>query len=414
MDELTNDTAEVDGSARPRARAILIINGTDFGGTESALAEIALGLRRRRYGVTVLSLKPLGKLGVSLAQQRVAVHTLGMGELVGSLALLSGIWRLRRWLKGTEGDVVHSFLPRSNIMSRVANRFSGKRRPHFSSERSTDFKRSRLVSFLNRVTVQWTERVLVVAPVVEEILKHRDRLPESKLAPLHNGIDLAAVDRFPTGEIRRTLGLTDEDQLFCSVGRLIEDKGYHYLLRAMAQMRWRGPSVHLALIGDGPEETRLRAEVETLGLDRQVHFLGYRRDVYGALKEADAFVLSSLEEGVPVVVLEAMACGLPVVATQVGGVTNLVVESQTGFLVPPEETWEPSRAAAARSNGVGRGIAALAAAMDRLVEDSELRREFGRQGRHRVEEHFHIDRVLTQLEEYYAGVLEPEIGADAR
>lgn len=388
---------------------LLIINGTDFGGTESALSNVALRLKKRGHAVQVLSLKPLGPVGVRLQEGGLAVHTLGMPEKANLLNLLVAIVRLRRWLQHAECDIVHSFLPRANIVSRVANRFSGVRRPHFSSERSTDFNRSRTVCLLNRWTARWSDLVLVVSASVKEVLLQRDRLAPESMALWENGISVQAVDDAPESGIRAELGVNGKTVVFCSVGRLIPDKGYDYLLRAMSQMTSDGVPVRLILVGGGPEEERLRAEAKVCGVGDRVHFAGFRSDVYGILKEVDAFVLSSLEEGVPVVVLEAMACSLPVIATEVGGVPDLVVNGETGFLVPPAERWRDSSngdARVARSDEATStaSVQALAAAMSELATDPTLRDELGRNGRRRALERFELDAVVSRLEDYYSQV----------
>jgi glycosyltransferase involved in cell wall biosynthesis len=384
-------------------RVVLVINGTDFGGTESALFQTACRLRSRGHDVHVLSIKTIGRIGKRLEREGVPVTSLEMPESVGFATLMSGCWKMARWLRARRVDVVHSFLPRANVMSRVAVRLARMRVPHISSERSTDLKRRHAVALLNRYTVRWTDRVLAVSATVRQVLIERERIPAAKIRVLENGIDLHAIDATPRVDLRSLIGLGPDVALLCSAGRLVADKGHIYLLRAIGAMQERG-RVHLAIVGEGPEESALRSEAAAAGIGDRVHFMGYRDDLIGILKSTDVFVLPSLEEGIPVVVLEAMACSVPVVATDVGGVAALVESRRTGLIVPPAERW--SDEARSRQQGApvaaARGVEELASAIDRLVSDRAAAREMGRAGRERVEAQFAIDRIVCRLEQEYA------------
>lgn len=392
------------GATHQPLRILLAINGTDFGGTESALAEIARHLDRRGHEVHVLSLKTPGRTGQRLIDDGLTVHTFGMAEVVDVRNMLVAVRHFVGWLRRHPVDVVQSFLPRANVISRVANHLAPGRRGHLSSERSTDFNRSPRVCQLNRWTARWTDRVLAVSPLVRDVLLERDRLPVEKIHLLENGIDTERVDAFPKTALRRELGLAEGDLLFATVGRLIPDKGYVYLAQALARL---DPErrVHLALVGEGDEGAKIRAEVERLGLEDRFHFVGYRKDVLGIMKDIDAFVLTSLEEGIPVVLVEAMANHLPIVSTRVGGIPDLVVENETALLVPPAELWHGSSEERTSEATREAGVAALATALDRLAANPDLRHRLGHAGRHRIETVFHLERIIERLEQHYHQVL---------
>jgi glycosyltransferase involved in cell wall biosynthesis len=166
------------------------------------------------------------------------------------------------------------------------------------------------------------------------------------------------------------------------VGRIEPGKGVLDLVRAM-----RGVDARLVIVGDGPERPSLEAELQLLGIDDRVQLAGERDDVRDLLADADIFVLSSVSEGLPVSVLEAMAAELPVVASRVGGVPELVADGENGFLVPPGNPDE------------------LAAAVGRLVEDRDLRRRLGAVGRVRAETRFNPNSFRRAHLELYAGEL---------
>jgi glycosyltransferase involved in cell wall biosynthesis len=384
-----------------RRRLLLVINGTDFGGTETALLQLAVRLQARGHEVEVLSIKRPGRIAAQLEAAGVPVATLDMADADSLAQLARGTLALWRRIRGRRVDVVQSFLPRANVMSRVANRF-GARARHVSCERSTDFNRSRQVQRLNRWTAPWTDRVLAVSSAVRDVVVHRDGLPEERVSVLGNGLDLDALDAVPRVDVRGELGLPPEALLLCSVGRLVRDKGHAYLLQAFAQGLERWPAAHLVLVGEGPEEARLRDDTSRLRLDGRVHFLGFREPVAAVLKGCDVFVLPSLEEGFPVTVLEAMACGLPVVASDVGGVADVVARGRTGLIVPAAERWDGGTRDAAHADGLAaRPVEALRDALAALVADAPARVRMGRNGRRRVESHFSLDHVVTSLEALY-------------
>jgi len=155
-------------------------------------------------------------------------------------------------------------------------------------------------------------------------------------------------------------------------------------------------------VGGGPEETRLRAEAEALGLTPRLHCLGFRDDAIGILKSADVVVLPSLEEGSPVVLLEAMGSARPVIATSVGGVPALVESGRTGLLVPPAELWGNGASDGGDAQRE-RGVAALAAALGELLGDRARAQDLGTRARRFVESSHSVGEVVARLERLYAG-----------
>ena len=378
----------------------LVINGIDFGGTESALAELALELGRRGHEVTVISLKTPGRIGRRLQEHGARVVSFDMPEQATFGGLVVATLRLRRWLSGQSLDVIQSFLPRANIVSRVANRFSGRRCLHISSERSTDHNRSGTVIRLNRLTARFTDHIVLLSEAVKKVMVERDRLPADRMTVIGNGIDVAGAESEPTAGLREQLGIAEDTVLLCSVGRLIPDKGHVYLIESLAALAPDTPRWELVLVGEGDEEAAIREALERTGLGSRVHLVGYRPDVLRIFKDVDVFLLPSLEEGIPVTVLEAMACSLPVVATRVGGNADLVVDGETGFLVTPVEDWQLTGEDKRRKNPAA--IEELSERLHRLIGDEELRKTMSEAARERVDR-FDLARVTDRLEALYRG-----------
>lgn len=173
-----------------------------------------------------------------------------------------------------------------------------------------------------------------------------------------------------------------------TAGRLVPIKGLTYLVRALASLRDEVPDIRLEIAGSGPEREPLEKEVHSLRLTDHVTFLGWQRDLEAVMPRWDVFVLPSLEEGFGMAALEAMAAGLPVVATAVGGVPELVEDGRTGWLVPPADS------------------DALAGRLRTLLLHPELRRALGAAGRTRARQHFSMDQMVARIAEIYDRILD--------
>jgi glycosyltransferase involved in cell wall biosynthesis len=172
-----------------------------------------------------------------------------------------------------------------------------------------------------------------------------------------------------------------------TVGNLRPVKNQTLLLQAAQQVCARYSNVRVVIIGDGPLREQLIRTAEELGIHKQVRLLGARSEIPELLNALDIFVLPSLSEGLPMSVLEAMACGLPVVATRVGGITEVVVHGHTGLLVPSQ------------------AVQQLAAALETLVQQPAMRVTLGRQGRQRVVEHFSRQRMVRDYQLLYESLM---------
>ena len=212
-------------------------------------------------------------------------------------------------------------------------------------------------------------------------------IPERKLRAIPNGIRPRCLRPDRLG-LRRQLGLRPSARIVLTVGRLVEQKGYDVLLRAAPRIAAEYPEAVLAWVGVGPLEHELRAVVEGLGLEARVRLLGRRRDVPAILAASDVLVLPSRFEGLPIVALEAMAAGVPVVGTRVCGTAEVVVDGQTGRLVDPDD---PD---------------ALADAVLAVLGDPGLAARWGRAGRQRVVARFGVSRMAAETAGLYDELLD--------
>jgi len=234
---------------------------------------------------------------------------------------------------------------------------------------------------LEKLAKPLTAHYVAVSEFVLERGVRTGRIPATKASVIHNGID---TERFaaPKGGRRRAWPLV----IGC-VGRLSEEKRHRDLVEAAAALVRDGNDLRLDLVGDGETRPPVEAQVRELGVEGRIRFLGMRSDVPELLRGFDIFVLPSRFEGLPLTILEAMASGLPVVATRVGGVPELVEDGVNGFLVEPQSPAE------------------LAAAIRRLVEDADLRRRMGQAGRKIAVERFDLRVAARAHEELYRRLL---------
>ncbi len=245
---------------------------------------------------------------------------------------------------------------------------------------------------LRRVLYRMTDLVVTVSEELRNSILAQVKTPADKIACLPNGVDLRRFRSLPRKETaRRELGLPSDATVIGSVGRHDPVKDYGSLLRAFARIRSQRKGVRLLLAGDGPQNAALRNAADALGIAGDVHFLGWSDDIQNILAATDVFVLPSLTEGMSNALLEAMAAGLPCVATEVGGNGELIDQGTTGLLVPPSN---PER---------------LGAALERLVSNAALRQQMGEAGRARVTAQFSLDAMVARYEDLYLGAIEKRL-----
>jgi glycosyltransferase involved in cell wall biosynthesis len=264
------------------------------------------------------------------------------------------------------------------------------------TDHARDFPDKRRYMLAERVLSRFAEKVVGVSDHTGRNLVEFERIDPSRIITIHNGIEDPARRDVDAAAKRSELGIPPDAMLIGVGVRFTEQKGLEYLLRALPTVRERVPHVHLALAGYGPLEVELKEQAERLGLSDGIHFLGAREDMAEVLAALDVYALPSIWEGFPMVVLEAMAAGLPIVATRVGGVAEAVEHERTGLLVAPRD---PER---------------LAAALIRVLCDETLRHEYGSAARRFFEERFTAEAMSRNYAALYEECRFGRPGARAR
>ncbi|MFA4948768.1 MAG: glycosyltransferase family 4 protein [Candidatus Krumholzibacteriia bacterium] len=354
-----------------------------FGGGEKYLLLLAAGLNREEFRPElIMNRNPrLEAFAASMAGAGVPVHEVSL-DMPRSPA---GIPHFIALLRRLRPSILHCNLPgpwgsQYSLVAPLA-RLAGVRHVVTTEHLPMvpPFAKGR---FLRGFGSCWVERVITVSEDNVGYLGEYHGVPREKIRVVRIGVPEPA--RGESAGIREKLGISKEDFLCVMIGSLEERKGHARAFDALAALP---AGVKLLIAGVGKEERALRAKAASLGLGRRVHFLGYRADVDAILSECDALVLSSTLEATPYVIIEAMASGLPVVASNVYGIPEIVRDGETGILVDPGARDE-----------IVRAISALARDRDRGAR-------MGRAARKRYEEMFRIDRCVEETQAVYREVL---------
>lgn len=293
-------------------------------------------------------------------------------------------WRMFRLARRLRPDVVHTHLFKSDFFGRPAARLAGVPVVVSTLHSADPWARNPLFGRLYGLTARFADRLIAVSETVRAYhLKYTAARP-SQVLTIENGVDVARFETVAAEgrTLRRVLGIPPDAPLLGTIGRLVPDKGQAYFLQAASRLRDRFPQARFLVVGDGPEEDALRALAEQLDLADAVMFTGFRQDIPALLGAMDVLVMSSLREGLPLTLLEALAAGVPVVATDTGGVRALLGED-AGLVVPPAD------------------VSALTAACERLLSDQALRERLSEQGKALVRARYSLARTADRLARLY-------------
>jgi glycosyltransferase involved in cell wall biosynthesis len=367
------------------ARILFVSTSTTVGGAEKTLFALATLIDHVRFPVAgVVSLKPEGRYARLLAEQGVKTWTLDSPR-----ARLSDARRLAAIVERERPDVVHAVMYQAIQLARMAKPLTTVKFKLVSSPRVNYRSRSLWTLLVDRWLKDRDDLLIAECDASRRFLLQRLNYKPAKVITIRNGVDLAG---WPPSKIdrqkkRMELRLGASDVLVGAIGRLDRQKGFSTLIEAMARLK--GGPLRCAILGDGPERPRLEALIRRHRLERSVWLLGEKGEVPSWLSAFDLYCLPSLWEGLPNSLLEAMALGLPVVASAVDGVPEAVTNGKDGVLVPPAKP------------------AALAAALKSLAGEPGKRAALGAAAKAAVRERFTLPRMIGEYERAYDDVLTP-------
>lgn len=361
-----------------RGPVLMVVDSLQMGGAERHAADLAIALHRRGVAV-VVACSAGGFLAGAIERAGIEVCVLGSRQVKRRLGLLLA-WRLRRLIHHRHVRLVHAHMYAGGAAGALALVGSGL--PLVRTEHSEASWRGRWATLVGRLAYRRTAHIIAVSAPIRQRLVERDGVPAERVTVIPCAMP-QDCPRQPSPALPETLG---GRPLVGVVARLQPEKGVDVLLRAASRIVDRRPECTLVVMGDGPLRAMLEAQAARLGLAGHVHFLGFRPDVPALLPLLEVLVVPSLSEGAPLVVLEAMAAGVPVVASATGGIPDQIRHEEDGLLVPPGDD------------------AALAAAVLCLLEDPALARRYGEAGRRKVEQEFGFEEMVDRIEGIYQRV----------
>jgi glycosyltransferase involved in cell wall biosynthesis len=380
-----------------RLRVAHVITGLELGGGGAVVLTIARALDRARFDMDVFCIHEGGDLEAELRELGVRV------------VLLEGAWDYRRrflqysprqtvrlasMLREGRYDIVHTHIFQADAIGRIAARMAGTPAIVKSLHNMGAWKRRRHI-LADRMLNRWTDAVICCSAFQSEVAIVQEHLGLGDAVVINNGVDVRRFESKADPRIAASLGLDPGRPIVGTVGRMIEAKGHEYLIDAVSQVRARRPDAQFLFVGDGglremlwqrlPEEAR-----------PHVCFAGARPDIPELLALMSIFAFPSVSEGFPIAPLEAMASRLPVVSSDIRPLRDIVVDGETGFLVPERDS------------------EALARAITTLLENPIQRAAFGAKARRRVETQFSDVQMVRATERLYERILvEKGLGGDA-
>ena len=361
---------------------IVLTLGT--GGLENGIVNIINGSDPEKFTIDVLCLRGTGELAQRIKNNASQVIT----DESADASLISAVKRIRQACNDNAYDIIHTHGWATMLAGYIATMFS--RTPIvINGEHGTLYYETWRQRFMQKFLFNRMKLNLSVSQALVEEISRKFGVASSRFKAILNGVD---IERFQPDtkarmQVRQALNIEANDVIIGSVGRLVEVKNYPSLLKAFSLVSQRFTNVKLMLAGDGPLRDLLEEMADTLGIKENVLFLGRREDVAAVMNAMDIFVLPSFREGLSNTVLEAMASGLPVVVTNVGGNPEIVVENQSGFLFTVSDCEQ------------------LASMLSDLIANEEQRKSMSDFARSHVVHHYSLQVMIESYQKTYQSLI---------
>ncbi|MBN1966571.1 MAG: glycosyltransferase family 4 protein [Anaerolineae bacterium] len=380
-------------------RVVHLIKMTRIAGAERHLLDLVGGLRARGVDAHFLLLVEPGNLMLDFVAEAAARDVPCECVTIAHNADVTLYPRLWRRLRALRPDVAHTHLQHADLYGIPAARLAGVPVVITSRHNDNRFRRWFPIRQLNWLLWRWVSAGIGISENMRRFAITVEGAPADRVHTIFYGLDpdVQPVEKATArAAIRQEFGLGPDAPLLGMVCRLIEQKGVPYALEAFARLTERFPDAHLLLAGEGELQERLAAQARLMDGGERVHFLGWREDIPQVMAALDVFLMPSLWEGFGLVLLEAMAQGLPVVGSAVSAIPEIVVEGETGLLCPPMDA------------------VTLAACIARVLDDADLRQRLGAAGRARLEATFTVDRMVDATLALYDQTLAKANRQDAK
>ena len=357
-----------------------LIYSLRIGGSEKLALDISSNFDPDRFRPSICALDMDGDLAQELDRMKITHYVLYREGVEFDI-----FRRLYRLIKDNRISLVHTHHFTQLFYAALPARLAGARIIHTEHE-FFSFTRSRFSRVMIRSLLRLCDQMTVVGPEVADYFTRTIGIPRERVMVVPNAVDITKFD-CDRKAAREELGLSPHEVVIGTVGRLAPEKDQTTLLEAFRKIKGEHPPVRLVIVGDGRMSEELKSHANRIGVFDRTLFLGYRRDIPKLLAAMDIFVLSSIREGLPISLIEAMAARKPVVSSDIGSVKDLVKNGQNGILVPPGDA------------------TAFGVVLERLIESSELRERLGEAGRCTVEASFSLPAMIQTYESLYCSAL---------
>jgi len=359
-----------------------IITWLPRGGIERRLVAVLPRLNKPPFRVSLVCIRERGPLADEIEQAGVPVSVVPLRSRLDP----RGLWTLARWMRDQRIDLIHSHMYRSNVPATIAARLAGV--PHVLCQvHNVDTWETHRQRVMDRWLVRWRTAMLAVSNQVKQDIVTNLRCPPEQVRVLYNGIDIRKYRSVGhTPGLRYNLGVPDGNRLVVMLARLVAQKKHTRFLQALETIRNELPPTSVLFVGEGKMLGMLEREVEERRLGDIVSFAGHRNDIPQILALSDLSVVTSDREGFSNAILESLAAGVPVVATDVGGNSEAIVNGECGVLVKSDDQ------------------AGLARAIKTVLTDDTLRQRMSEAARRRAQ-CFSLDRMLMETRRLYLELL---------
>ncbi len=377
----------MDRNNKRKINVIHLVEELTIGGLEKILTAIVLNLNKEKYNVSVWCLREGGFFADALIKEGIDVKILHISTSRNPLS----IYKLYKLLKNRKFDIIHTHAYSAGTIGRISAFLAGI--PVIISHNHSVYDYYNwYYHFVERLLSFITDRVICISDMVNRFAKETQRINPNKLVTIHNGIDnIRIVSGKGTSDLRKELGIPINHSIICIIAHMEEHKGLKYLLKSASLLLESKSNISFLLVGDGALTGELKKLCIYLKIEKNVIFAGERSDIPEILSLTDIFVLPSLREGLGLAILEAMACGKPVIATNVGGIPEIVKNGVSGILVSPGDP------------------EALQTAIKELLDDKEMQKKMGYEGKKICEMNFNSGTMVDKVEELYSTLVNEKI-----
>ncbi len=369
---------------KKKLRILRTITWLPVGGIERRIAMVLPKLKERGHHVELVCLREYGALAEEIKREGINVYLIPLKSRLHP----GGLKKLAHHIKEGHFDIIHSHMYRSNVPTTISAKIAGFKGVLLSQVHNIDTWETRRQVLMDRLLSALRDGIIAVSDEVRRDVLETLKISPDKCYVIYNGVDIETFMNANAPEgLREALGVRQEDFVIVMVARLVEQKNHDIVIEALEDIVKENPRIKMLFVGEGKRRTELEEKVREKNLGPHVIFTGKRDDVQNILKIAHVSVLPSFKEGFSNAIVEAMAAGKPVIASDVGGNPEAVIDGKTGFIVSPNDKEK------------------LIACIKKLQDDPDLLKQMGEAAQARARK-FSIDIMLDSTETLYLTLLE--------